>query len=69
MKVIPVKKEDLLTELGKNSRLIKLTVESKKSVTKEVGSIPVREVIDNMINPKSEEFFFKVIEEEYNEQS
>lgn len=51
MKVIPVKKEDLLTELGKNSRLIKLTVEAKKSVTKEVGSIPVREVIDNMIEP------------------
>lgn len=69
MKVIPVKKEDLLTELGKNSRLIKLTVESKKSVTKEVGSILVREVIDNMINPKPEEFFFKVIEEEDNEQS
>lgn len=69
MKVIPVKKEDLLTELGNNSRLIKLTVESKKSVTKEVGSIPVREVIDNMINPKPEEFFFKVIEEEDNEQS
>jgi hypothetical protein len=38
-------------------------------VKKEVGSIPVREVIDNMINPKPEEFFFKVIEEEYNEQS
>ena len=37
-------------------------------VKKEVGSIPVREVIDNMINPKPEEFF-KVIEEEYNEQS
>lgn len=69
MKVIPVKKEDLLTELGKNSRLIKLTVESKKSVTKEVGSIPVKEVIESIVSPKPEEFFFKVIEEEYNEQS
>lgn len=69
MKLEPVKKEDLFTELGKNSRLIKLTVDAKKSITKEVGSIPVREVIDDMINPKPEEFFFKVIEEEYNEQS
>ena len=69
MKVIPVKKEDLLTELGKNSRLIKLTVEAKKSVTKEVRGIPVGEIIENMTNPKPEEFFFKVIEEEDNEQS
>lgn len=69
MKVIPVKKEDLLTELGKNSRLIKLTVESKKSITKEVGSILVKEVIESIVSPKPEEFFFKVIEEEYNEQS
>lgn len=69
MKVIPVKKEDLLTELGKNSRLIKLTVEAKKSVTKEVRGIPVGEIIENMTNSKPEEFFFKVNEEEDNEQS
>ena len=70
MKLELVKKEDLFTELGKNSRLIKLTVDAKKSITKEVGSIPVKEVIENMINPKPEEFFFKVIEEECdNEQS
>ena len=69
MKVIPVKKEDLLTELGKNSRLIKLTVEAKKSVTKEVRGIPVGEIIENTTNSKPEEFFFKVIEEEDNEQS
>ena len=69
MKVILVKKEDLLTELGKNSRLIKLTVEAKKSVTKEVRGIPVGEIIENMTNSKPEEFFFKVIEEEDNEQS
>ena len=68
MKLEPVKKEDLFTELGKNSRLIKLTVDAKKSITKEVGSIPVKEVIENMINPKPEEFFFKVIEEGDNEQ-
>ena len=69
MKLEPVKKEDLFTELGKNSRLIKLTVDTKKSITKEVGSIPVKEVIESIVSPKPEEFFFKVIEEEYNEQS
>lgn len=69
MKLEPVKKEDLFTELGKNSRLIKLTVDAKKSITKEVGSIPVKEVIEGIVSPKPEEFFFKVIEEEYNEQS
>ena len=68
MKLEPVKKEDLFTELGKNSRLIKLTVDAKKSVTKEVGSIPVKEVIESIVSPKPEEFFFKVIEEEDNEQ-
>lgn len=69
MKLEPVKKEDLFTELGKNSRLINLTVDAKKSITKEVGSIPVKEVIESIVSPKPEEFFFKVIEEEYNEQS
>lgn len=69
MKLEPVKKEDLFTELGKNSQLIKLTVDAKKSITKEVGSIPVKEVIESIVSPKPEEFFFKVIEEEYNEQS
>lgn len=69
MKVIPVKKEDLLTELGKNSRLIKLTVEAKKSVTKEVNNIPVGEIIDNMTNSKPDEFFFKIEEDNENEQS
>ena len=69
MKLESVKKEDLFTELGKNSRLIKLTVDAKKSITKEVGSIPVKEVIESIVSPKPEEFFFKVIEEEYNEQS
>nr|DAU64940.1 MAG TPA: hypothetical protein [Caudoviricetes sp.] len=69
MKLEPVKKEDLFTELGKNSRLIKLTVDAKKSITKEVGSIPIKEVIESIVSPKPEEFFFKVIEEEYNEQS
>jgi hypothetical protein len=69
MKLEPVKKEDLFTELGKNSRLIKLTVDAKKSIIKEVGSIPVKEVIESIVSPKPEEFFFKVIEEEYNEQS
>lgn len=69
MKLEPVKKEDLFTELGKNSRLIKLTVDAKKSITKEVGSIPVKEVIESIVSPKPEEFFFKVIEEEYNGQS
>lgn len=69
MKLEPVKKEDLFTKLGKNSRLIKLTVDAKKSITKEVGSIPVKEAIESIVSPKPEEFFFKVIEEEYNEQS
>lgn len=69
MKLEPVKKEDLFTKLGKNSWLIKLTVDAKKSITKEVGSIPVKEVIESIVSPKPEEFFFKVIEEEYNEQS
>ena len=40
MNLEPVKIEDLFTELGKNSQLIKLTVDAKKSITKEVGSIP-----------------------------
>ena len=65
MKLEPVKKEDLFTELGKNSRLIKLTVDAKKSITKEV---PVKEVIESIVSPKPEEFFFKVIEEGDNEQ-
>lgn len=36
MRLVPLKKEDLLTEIGKRSRIIRLTVERSKTTTKEV---------------------------------
>lgn len=55
MKVIPVKKEDLLNELGQRSRLVKLTVEDKKTVTKEVSNISVGEIIESMTDSPNNE--------------
>lgn len=67
MKIVPVKKEDLLNELGQRSRLVKLTVEDKKTVTKEVSNISVEEIIESMTDSPNNEFFFKIMEDRDNE--
>lgn len=68
MKIEPVKKEDLLTELGHKSRLIRLTVEKNKTITCEVDKMAVANVIQSKTGLYEDEFFFKIIEEEDNEQ-
>lgn len=67
MKVTPVKKEDLLTEISRKSRIIRLIVEKSKTVTCEVSKMTVANVIQCMTELHEDEFFFK-IEEEENEQ-
>lgn len=67
MKITPVKKEDLLTEIGRKSRIIRLIVEKSKTVTCEVSKMAVANVIQCMTELYEDEFFFK-IEEEENEQ-
>lgn len=67
MKVTPVKKEDLLTEISRKSRIIRLIVEKSKTATCEVSKMAVANVIQCMTELHEDEFFFK-IEEEENEQ-
>lgn len=67
MKITPVKKEDLLTEIGRKSRIIRLIVEKSKTATCEVSKMAVANVIQCMTELHEDEFFFK-IEEEENEQ-
>ena len=67
MKVTPVKKEDLLTEISRKSRIIRLIVEKSKTVTCEASKMTVANVIQCMTELHEDEFFFK-IEEEENEQ-
>lgn len=77
MQIVPVKKEDLLTEIARGSRVIKLEVTKKRdlrqnvkgSKSSELSKEPVGCVVEMMTHKLEDTFFFKVIEEEYNEQS
>lgn len=60
MKLVPLKKEDLLTEIGKRSRIIRLTVERSKTTTKELSQVSIGELVLSMENPKDNEFYFRV---------
>ena len=60
MKLVPLKKEDLLTEIGKRSRIIRLTVERSKTTTKELSQVSIGELVLSMEEPKDTEFYFRV---------
>lgn len=63
MKLVPLKKEDPLTEIGKRSRIIRLTVERSKTTTKELSQVSIGELVLSMEEPKDNEFYFRVEEE------
>ena len=63
MKLVPLKKEDLLTEIGKRSRIIRLTVEKSKTTTKELSQVSIGELVISMEESKDNEFYFRVEEE------
>lgn len=63
MKLVPLKKEDLLTEIGKRSRIIRLTVEKSKITTKELSQVSIGELVLSMEESKDNEFYFRVEEE------
>lgn len=63
MKLVPLKKEDLLTEIGKRVRIIRLTVEKSKTTTKELSQVSIGELVLSMEEPKDNEFYFHVEEE------
>lgn len=60
MKLVPLKREDLLTEIGKRSRIIRLTVEKSKTTTKELSQVSIEELVLSMEEPKDNEFYFRV---------
>ena len=60
MKLVPLKREDLLTEIGKRSRIICLIVERSKTTTKELSQVSIGELVLSMENPKDTEFYFRV---------
>lgn len=60
MKLVPLKKEDLLTEIGKRSRIIRLTVEKSKTTTKELSQVSIGELVLLMEESKDNEFYFRV---------
>lgn len=60
MKLVPLKKEDLLTEIGKRSRIIRLTVEKSKTTTKELSQVSIGELVLSMEESKDNEFYFRV---------
>jgi hypothetical protein len=60
MKLVPLKKEDLLTEIGKRSRIIRLTVEKSKTTTKELSQVSIEELVLSMEESKDNEFYFRV---------
>lgn len=60
MKLVPLKREDLLTEIGKRSRIIRLTVEKSKTTTKELSQVSIGELVLSMEEPKDNEFYFRV---------
>jgi hypothetical protein len=63
MKLVPLKREDLLTEIGKRSRIIRLTVEKSKTTTKELSQVSIGELVLSMEESKDNEFYFRVEEE------
>lgn len=63
MKLVPLKKEDLLTEIGKRSRIIRLTVEKSKTTTKELSQVSIGELVLSMEESKDNEFYFRVEDE------
>ena len=63
MKLVPLKKGDLLTEIGKRSRIIRLTVEKSKTTTKELSQVSIGELVLSMEESKDNEFYFRVEEE------
>ena len=60
MKLVPLKKEDLLTEIGKRSRIIRLIVEKSKTTTKELSQVSIGELVLSMEESKDNEFYFRV---------
>lgn len=60
MKLVPLKREDLLTEIGKRSRIIRLTVERSKTTTEELSQVSIGELVLSMEEPKDNEFYFRV---------
>lgn len=60
MRLVPLKKEDLLTEIGKRSRIIRLTVEKSKTTTKELSQVSIGELVLSMEESKGNEFYFRV---------
>lgn len=60
MRLVPLKKEDLLTEIGKRSRIIRLTVEKSKTTTKELSQVSIGELVLSMEESKDNEFYFRV---------
>ena len=60
MKLVPLKREDLLTEIGKRSRIIRLTVEKSKTTTKELSQVSIGELVLSMEESKGNEFYFRV---------
>ena len=60
MKLVPLKREDLLTEIGKRSRIIRLTVERSKTTTKDLSQDSIGELVLSMEEPKDTEFYFRV---------
>ena len=60
MKLVPLKKEDLLTEIGKRLRIIRLTVEKSKTTTKELSQVSIGELVLSMEESKDNEFYFRV---------
>ena len=75
MQIVPVKKEDLLTEVARGSRIIKFEVTKKRDLkqnvkgpkSSELSKEPVGCVVQMMTEEDDNTFFFKVIEEEENE--
>lgn len=63
MKLVPLKREDLLTEIGKRSRIIRLTVEKSKTTTKELSQVSIGELVLSMEESKDNEFYFRVEDE------
>jgi hypothetical protein len=60
MKLVPLKREDLPTEIGKRSRIIRLTVDRSKTTTKELSQVSIGELVLSMEEPKDNEFYFRV---------
>lgn len=64
MKLIPTNKEDLLNEIGKRRRIIRVTVESDKCFSVELSKISIGGIIEEMETSKSNDFYFIVDDSE-----